>query len=283
MDNIVVEKDNVELTFLISDLKALILDNYKLTLSTQLINKITDNNVSLIICNLSHLPETILMPLAGNYKNAAVLRSQLSWDETIKCGIHRLITKTKITNQVEILKKNNLSSSTIAKLQEFENQVEDDDITNREGLAAKMYFRELFGADFIRFKEDLINAGLNYGYAIFRAQISSVIVSKGLTPILGIFHRGPTNCFNLSDDIIEAYRPIVDDYVYNNLTKGILLTNEDKEHLIRLCDIKIEFNGEMHTIVNSIEMYVESIMRCFKEKKLDYFIAPSLKRLKDVV
>ena len=85
-----------------------------------------------------------------------------------------------------------------------------------------MYFRELFGDDFIRFDEDVINAGLNYGYSIFRSLISSIIVAKGYLHNLGIFHRGKQNMFNLSDDVIEVFRPIVDHYVYNNMMEDIL-------------------------------------------------------------
>ena len=81
----------------------------------------------------------------------------------------------------------------------------ENDKSNREGLAAKVYFHELFGLDFRRFDDDIINAGLNYGYAILRSQISKTVIAKGLNPCLGIFHKGYDNPFNLSDDIIEVY------------------------------------------------------------------------------
>lgn len=282
LDNIVVETNKGELTFLISDLKFLIIDNYKTTLSTQLINKLTENNVSVVLCNMSHLPGTIMLATNGNYASSGILARQMEWDECMKEKIHRLIVMAKIQSQIDILKRNNLSLSVIERLSQFKNEVQDADRTNREGLAAKMYFREMFGNDFQRFEDDIINAGLNYGYAVFRSLISTIIVSKGLLPNIGIFHIGKTNSFNLADDIIEIYRPIVDDFVFNNLINKELLLKEDRESLIALVDKKIQYEGKMHLINNTIEMYIESIIRCFDENDTDYFSPPSLSKIYDL-
>ena len=281
LDNLVVETEKGELRFLLSDLKCLILDNYKTTLSTQLINKLADNNIALIICDLSHLPHVQLLPLNGHYAASSVIKKQIDWDAHIKAQIHAEIIRGKIQSQIEILRKNNKSQSVIAKMEEFRSQVDLSDSGNREGLSAKIYFREMFGSAFIRFDDDIINAGLNYGYAIMRSMISSIVVSKGLLLNLGIFHRGPTNHYNLADDIIEVYRPIVDDYVLNHLINENILTREHRENLIKLIDLKISFDGNMQTIPNSIEMYTESIMKCFENHSVDNLIVPSLKRIYD--
>ena len=136
-------------------------------------------------------------------------------------------------------KINNKNQDVINKLYQFENEVEKDDITNREGLAAKMYFRELFGDNFIRFDDDVVNAGLNYGYSIFRSLISSIIVAKGYLPNLGIFHRGKQN----------------------NMMEDILFKQEHKEALIRLTTKKLEIDGRKQTVNNAIYVYLESIIK----------------------
>lgn len=139
------------------------------------------------------------------------------------------------------------------------------DSTNREGLAAKMYFRELFGSDFIRFNEDVVNAGLNYGYSIFRSLITSIIVAKGYLPNLGIFHIGKMNYFNLSDDVIEVFRPIVDDYVVNNMMQDIMFKQEHKDALINLTTQKIKIDNKKQTIPNAINIYLDSIFRFLED------------------
>ena len=133
--------------------------------------------------------------------------------------------------------------------------------------------RELFGDDFIRFDEDVINAGLNYGYSIFRSLISSIIVAKGYLPNLGIFHRGKQNMFNLSDDVIEVFRPIVDHYVYNNMMEDILFKQEHREALIQLTAKKIEIDGRKQTVNNAIYVYLESILKELETSK-DVYLFP---------
>lgn len=281
LDNLVVETKKGEIRFLISDLKYLIIDNYKAILSTQLINKLAENNVALVLCDLSHHPSTQLIPLNGHYASSGILKEQIEWKQELKQQIHTEIIKEKIQSQIYILQRNCLQEKVIARLNEFKSEVTLGDITNREGLAAKMYFREMFGPEFERFDLDIINAGLNYGYAIFRSLIEAVIVSKGLLPNLGIFHRGVTNQFNLADDIIEIYRPLVDDYVFNHLLEKEILINEDKEGLIKLTDLKIDYAGQIQSINNTIEMYIESIIRCFRNNSIDELIIPSLKKIEN--
>lgn len=281
LDNLVVETKKGEIRFLISDLKYLIIDNYKAILSTQLINKLAENNVALVLCDLSHHPSTQLIPLNGHYASSGILKEQIEWKQELKQQIHTEIIKEKIQSQIYILQRNCFQEKVIARLNEFKSEVALGDITNREGLAAKMYFREMFGPEFERFDLDIINAGLNYGYAIFRSLIEAVIVSKGLLPNLGIFHRGVTNQFNLADDIIEIYRPLVDDYVFNHLLEKEILINEDKEGLIKLTDLKIDYAGQIQSINNTIEMYIESIIRCFRNNSIDELIIPSLKKIEN--
>lgn len=282
LDNLIVDTKDGEISFLISDLKYLIIDNNKSTLSVRLINKLTENNVALVLCDLSHHPCTQLLPINSHFASSGMMFKQIKWDEHLKSLLQARIIQEKIQSQIYILKRNCKSISVIAHLEGFKGEVQDGDATNREGLAAKMYFREMFGDNFVRFNDDIANAGLNYGYAIFRSLIEAIIVSKGLVPNLGIFHKGVTNGFNLADDVIEIYRPLVDDYVLNNLMNEDMLKTEHKQELIKLTDLKIEYKGQMNTISNTIEMFIESIIRCFETNSLDDFVPPSLIRIDDI-
>lgn len=254
----------------------LILDNYKLVLSVQLINKLANNHVNVICCGIDHLPQSYILPYNGYHAQSGMLFEQFNWNDEIKKQLHQKIVQAKIYNQREILIKNNKSEQVIEHMKEFADQTEIDDISNREGLAAKIYFREMYGKAFIRFNEDMINAGLNYGYSIFRSLITSLVVAKGLSPNIGIFHRGKTNNFNLSDDIIEVFRPIVDDYVLNHMMQEELLTSKHRKNLVKLTTYKVKFNGKYQTIHNAIDMYVESILKCIKVNDISNFIAPVL-------
>lgn len=259
LDNLkVMVKDN-DILFPISDIQILVIDNYQSNISVPLINKLTESNVCTIICGVDHLPKSYILPINGNFATSGNINKQISWKKERKALLHSIIVKYKIENQIEILKQNNKSHEVIKKLYEFVDSIELDDRTNREGLAAKMYFRELFGSDFIRFDDDVINAGLNYGYSIFRSLITSIIVAKGYIANIGIFHKGKQNMFNLSDDIIEVFRPIVDDFVYNTMRDEILFKQEHREKLIQLTNKKILIDSRKQTIANAINQYLDSI------------------------
>lgn len=274
LDNLKVLVDNNEILFPISDILILVIDNYKSNLSVPLINKLVENNVCTILCGIDHLPKTSIMPINGNFAQSGNINKQIDWNDNHKALVHQLIVKAKILNQIEILKVNDKNFDVIQRLFQFLDEVELSDKTNREGLAAKMYFREMFGDNFVRFDEDVINAGLNYGYAIFRSLISSIIVAKGYLPNLGIFHKGKQNMFNLSDDIIEVFRPIVDHYVLNNMIDDILFKQEHREGLIQLTTKKIKIDDRQQTVANAIYIYIESILKVLETGDKQYFIFP---------
>lgn len=274
LDNLKVLVNADEILFPISDIMILVIDNYKSTLSVPLINKLVENNVCTIICGVDHLPKTSIMPINGNFSQSGNLFKQIEWNPDHKALIHQLIVKAKLHNQTEVLKNNRLNPYVIEKILSFREEVQAGDQTNREGLAAKMYFRELFGESFTRFDTDVINAGLNYGYAIFRSLISSIIVAKGYLPNLGIFHRGKQNMFNLSDDIIEVFRPIVDNYVYCHMRNDVLLTQHHKEQLIQLTTQKVSIDHRQQTIANAIHVYIESILNVMESGNPQDFMFP---------
>lgn len=273
LDNLKVEIKNDSILFPISDIQILVIDNYQSNMSVPLINKLTDYNVCTIICGVDHLPKSYILPMNGHFSSSGNIFKQICWDEKRKNDLHAMIVKLKILNQIEILKMNQKNFDVVKKLYEFATSIVSGDKSNREGLAAKMYFRELFGDSFIRFEEDVINAGLNYGYAIFRSLITSIIVAKGYIANIGIFHKGKQNMFNLSDDIIEVFRPIVDDYVYKEMMEDILFKQSHREALIQLTNKKIMIDDKKQTVSNAISLYLDSIFK-YLDGEIDSILYP---------
>lgn len=277
LDNIKIKREANDLLIPLSDIHTLIIDNYKSIISVNLLNKCSEYNINFITCNMSHLPQAILSPISGKNQAPLVLKKQLKWSDEKKMIIHQKIVISKIINQAQVLIENKLNQDAISKILKFSNEVQEGDTTNREGLSAKIYFRELFGKDFIRFKDDVINGALNYGYSIMRSQISKVLIAKGLNTSLGIFHRGAENEFNLSDDVIEVFRPIIDNFVYKNMTKKEFLEREDRLNLIKLTTLNFKYRDEKHTFFNVVNLYVTSILDYFDGIDDVEFIAPRFK------
>lgn len=276
LDNIKIEKENGELTLPLADIHTLVIDNQMVSITVPLIVKCSEYNINLIICSIEHIPTSIVSPISGNFQSAMMLRKQMGWNEQIKSIIHQKIVKNKIENQYNLLKHLNLSMDTIGKLVNFSYEVYPFDSTNREGLSAKLYFRELFGSEFKRFEDDVVNAGLNYGYSILRSQISKSIIAKGLSPSLGIFHKGYNNPYNLSDDIIEVFRPLIDEYVYKKLLDALIFKRENRLELIACTAKDAYICGKKQSLFNVIKIYLEKIIECFEENNPDKFESVSL-------
>lgn len=276
LDNIKIEETTTAVTIPLNDIHTIIIDNYKITVSVQLITKCSEYNINLIICGINHLPISMIEPFTGNYQTPLMLHKQIEWNDASKLFVHQLIVRNKIINQASLLKKLNLSNEVYNHLLQFAEEVDLGDTTNREGLAAKMYFRELFGNDFKRFNDDLMNAGLNYGYSILRSQISKTIVAKGLNPCLGIIHKGQTNSFNLSDDLIEVFRPLIDYYVFNNLKDAIMFTRNHRLALIKCTTQDVKINNTKQSVFNAISIFVDGIIQVFEMGDVSKFMEVKL-------
>lgn len=271
LDNLKITDEKGSITIPLNDIHSLIIDNTQAKMTIPLILKCSEYNINLVICNIEHLPTTVINPISGNYKTYSQLTKQINWDQNLKRILHKEVVKNKINNQIDLLKKIDANYDVINKLYEFVDEVEDGDVTNREGLAAKMYFRELFSPDFKRFSNDVINAGLNYGYSILRSQISKTIIAKGLHPALGIFHKGPLNQYNLSDDLIEPLRPLIDNYVYNNLRDAIIFKRDHRLDLIKITTKDVYINSTKQSMFNAISILVDGIIKFFETADIENY------------
>ena len=158
-------------------------------------------------------------------------------------------------------------------------KVENGDKTNREGAAAKYFFRKLYGTSFVRFADDNINSALNYGYKILTSALSRALISYGLNNHLGIKHCGPTNWFNLSSDFIEPLRPIVDYWVITNLSKlgkESNLSSQNREEIAKITYYPVKINNIKTKIYVAIDIMIKSFISCLKENSASKIKLPTL-------
>ena len=220
-------------TIPIEDIGFVVLEHQQINITLPLLNALSDNNVAVIICGKDYMPNAMLMNLDSNKTQGESFRVQIEASEPLKKGLWKQVVEAKIRNQAALLNKLGKDGD---KLKPYYSNVKSGDSDNREGIAAKIYWNELFGDDFVRSREGTEpNNLLNYGYTLLRAAVARALMGSGLLPALGIFHRNRYNAFPLADDIMEPYRPYVDEIVYHMYVNGI--NNLDKEAKSRLLNL----------------------------------------------
>ena len=253
-DYLVIRSETLEMIHL-SEISIILIENGMVSITSYLINELINNKIKLIFCDEKHNPSSELMPYYGSFNTSKKIQNQIKWKSTRKDLVWQQIVKHKIHNQAMLLK--NLNIKNYEKLLEFEEQVQIGDKTNREGHAAKVYFNLLFGMDFIRGMTNNTNAGLDYGYAIILSTINKEIVSKGYITQIGINHKSEFNQFNLSCDLMEPFRPLVDRIVYEN--KNIELDKVQKYKLIDVLNNKIKIGKKEQYVANAIPIYIQNV------------------------
>ena len=220
LDNLVVRKYGEEFVIPLSDISMIVAEGGDTIVTLRLLSALSKYNIALIVCDNEHLPTGIFHSQNGHFRAYKKLQNQIGWTQDQKDKMWQIVTYFKINNQQDVLSMFEKNIEAIQLLADYKDHVELGDRTNREGHAAKVYFNELFGKQFTRVTQqeaDVINAGLNYGYAIMRAQMARIVSGYGLNGLLGIFHKNEYNQFNLVDDLMEPFRQIVDVWVYQNL------------------------------------------------------------------
>ena len=148
-------------------------------------------------------------------------------------------------------------------LQSYLNEICWKDETNREGHAAKVYFNALFGLDFTRTEDNLINAALNYGYSIILSSFTREIVANGYITQLGLFHDNMFNQFNLASDLMEPFRVLIDREVIQMQRKEF--THEEKIQLVNVLNNEVMIDGKTQYVNNAIKIYCKSVFDALNE------------------
>ena len=276
LDNLKVVKGEHEVLIPLSDIHTIVVDNPNTTVTGRLMNKLTEYHILLIFCDENHNPNVFSLGLYSHYRVYGVLSQQLKWSDQFKGEMWKKIVQIKISNQSSILKFLQKNEETITRMNKFAQDVLPEDSTNREGHAAKIYFNELLGEKFKRGRNatDAFNAALNYGYIVLRACFARTVVAYGLHPSFGIGHRSQFNAFNLVDDCMEVFRPIIDLWVVLTIQEGDYLDREKKQQLIGRLSAKIEIGGQKQTVLNAIDLFVQSFIKAMNNENLDYLVYP---------
>lgn len=208
--------DNTTNIISLEDIHSIVLESNQLTITAATLSTISEHNIALIVSNNNHMPVSQIIPYSSNSLSAKHTLTQTTLPKSTKEKIWSTIISSKITNQYETLQKVGINSMAILRLIT-------SSIDNREALAARYYFSEMFGSDFVRNNDSiLINSFLNYGYAILRSKLARSICGCGLSPTFGLFHHNQYNPFALADDLMEPFRPFVDYMVkseFNNVNE----------------------------------------------------------------
>lgn len=273
----VIDKSESYIPF--EDVDMFIFDHPRSYYSNQLIETCIMHDITILFCNRKHQPITSIMSNYGHRKKLKRMMTQIKLQQKTKNRIWKKIVTAKIKNQSDCLRYIVGKEEEAIFLEEISKRVESGDKTNREAFSAKRYFNALFGAEFKRGRyHDAVNSGLNYGYALVRAKIQKSLASHGFEQAFGIHHRSTENPYNLSDDLIEAFRPFVDSLVYEFIyTQEVLsLEQEHKEQLINIFFENCVIDGKVHTVFDAIEIMVHSLIICYQRNSIAEFKTPSM-------
>ena len=258
----------------IEDVGVVIVESQLVQFTVPLLDALADNNVAVVFCNAQCMPNTMLMPLESNAVQQEVYRLQTEVSLPTKKRIWKEIIEHKIRNQAVLL---DLLGRDGNLLKPYYMNVLSGDSDNREGLAAKIYWQQMYGRSFNRSRNgEAPNSWLNYGYAILRAAVARALLGSGLFPAFGLFHRNRYNAFPLADDVMEPYRPFVDYAVYQLFEDSpeACLDKEVKQQLVRVLFTDVKMKGQIRPLQVALSMTTASLVRALKDKK-ESIIYPS--------
>lgn len=250
----------------IEDIGVVVLDNKQITITSGLLEALLENNSAVITCDNKSMPTGLMLPLAGNTTQSERFRHQIEASLPLKKQLWQQTIKAKIENQAAILKK--YTNIEVRCMNIWAADVKSGDTENMEARAAAFYWKNLFPIDnFTRDREGIPpNNLLNYGYAILRAVVARGLVGSGLLPTLGIHHHNRYNAYCLADDIMEPYRPYVDDLVYKIVVSGVdynTLNKELKAELLTIPTLDVVINGKRSPLMIAVGQTTASLYKCF--------------------
>lgn len=260
-------KQQSEVTKPIEDIGVVVLDHKQITVTSGVLEAMLENNCAIITCDSKSLPVGLMLPLYGNSTQNERFRQQLDASLPLKKQLWQQTVKSKIENQTAVLSA--CTKSEVRCMTVWANDVKSGDPENVEARAAAFYWKTLFSDidGFTRDREGIApNNLLNYGYAILRAVVARGLVTSGLLPTLGIHHHNRYNAYCLADDIMEPYRPYVDELVYGMVqTIGDYteLTREIKATLLTIPTLEVKISGKRSPLMVAVGQTTASLYKCF--------------------
>ena len=253
------EKD---ISVYIPEIDTLLVATTQCVTSAVLMCELLKNKVNIVFCDEKHNPFSQLLSLAGSYNSSGKIAEQMAWTTENKTAAFDALIRQKILNQASMLKKAEKHAES-EMLIGYAADLKENDVTNREGFAAKVYFNSLFGPDFTRDRICSVNAALNYGYTVLLSCVNREVVAAGYLTQLGIHHRNDMNSFNYSCDLIEPFRVIVDEYVYFSPPDSFL-TSEYKREIVSLLQKKVKLEKEYY-LSDAIGIFVRRMSQAVRD------------------
>lgn len=264
MGYLVVRGEETHRIFL-DEIAILLIENPAVSLTGCLLEALVERKVRVIFCDARRSPMAELAPHHGSHDSTRKFRLQLEWTETIKGTVWSAIVAEKIAQQSAFLAERHKQRESLL-LESYLSQIEFQDATNREGHAAKVYFNALFGMDFTRHAEDPVNAALNYGYSLLLSAFNREITAFGYLTQLGLHHDNTFNPFNLSSDLMEPFRVLIDRRVlsleFGEFDKSVRLA------LVNVLNDEVTIRNSKQTVLNAIRIYVKSVLDALHENDL---------------
>ena len=255
---LVVKKDNDEKYVHLSEIDTIIVDSISVSISTYLLKELSENKINIIFCDDKHNPFGELSSYYSRHNSSKKIKEQITWKVSSKDELWSRIVKNKIINQALLLRK--IKSDKYNLVLSYVDDVKTGDKTNREGHAAKVYFNALFGNTFVRNDSDEINAALNYGYAILLSTVNKEVISNGYLTQLGIHHKNEFNQFNLTCDLMEPFRIIIDNFVYYNQDRK--LDKDYKLDIVNIFNNYFLYQNKKYILKDIIKMYIKNTLDC---------------------
>ena len=264
MGYMVVRQEETTKIFL-NEISTVILETTAVSITGTLMCELVKNKIKVVFCDEKRNPSSELVPYYGSHDTSVKIRNQIAWGDDIKTTVWTEIVTEKIRKQKELLERVSKNEEAML-LQSYIDELQYGDSTNREGHAAKVYFNALFGKDFTRTSDCNINAALNYGYSIVLSSFTREVVANGYITQIGLFHDNMFNQFNLASDLMEPFRPIVEQTVYD-----MELRTFEKEEKMKLVDIlnqSVRINDRAEYVNNAIKIYCRSIFDALGDKDI---------------
>ena len=248
----------------LNEIGMLIVESTAVSMTSYLLSELMKNKIKVVFCDEKRNPCSEFVSYYGSHDTSSKIRKQIEWTKDDKDHIWTEIVSEKIKQQALMLQRYQKEEANM--LFEYMEEVEFGDITNREGHAAKVYFNTLFGKKFTRTDENPINAALNYGYGIILSIFNREIVSSGYLTQIGLFHDNMFNQFNLSSDLMEPFRPLVDQLVVE--LKPEKFETEEKRKMLELLNKEVEICGKMEVVTNAIKIYCRSVFDALNDRDI---------------
>ena len=247
----------------IEDLTQIMVHGANIRLSTMDLSILAQHKILVMTLDEKYLPTAVVLPFEGHSRQAKLMHAQVNTSEEKYLNLWMQIITRKISNQARTLSI--LGKDAVEKIALYAERVNGENVNYMESLAAKDYFTS-YHEGLNRRVEDPINSRLNYGYAVVRSAIARNLVAVGFHPTFGIHHDSQLNAFNLADDLIEPYRPMVDLVAHENIGSNLQLNKNERKAMAHVLHNACTVDGVKVNVLTSIDMMCKSLKRIILNK-----------------